>query len=75
MKIVVILWICSALQVKLSEKKIIFIDAQIVEMNMHWYPLQPDNTTEEIYVSVQFPEVKFLDRAPEYTAIVICEKI
>ena len=44
-------------------------------MNMHWYPLQPDNTTEEIYVSVQFPEVKFLDRAPEYTAIVICEKI
>ena len=60
---------------KLSEKKIISIDAQIVEMNMHWYPLQPDNTTEEIYVSVQFPEVKYLDREPEYTAIVICEKI
>merc|ERR1712008_468446 len=30
---------------------------ETVEMNMHWYPLQPDNTTEEIYVSVQFPEV------------------
>ena len=56
-------------------EKIIFIDAQIVEMNMHWYPLQPDNTTEEIYVSVQFPEVKYLDREPEYTATVICEKI
>jgi len=48
---------------------------ETVEMNMHWYPLQPDNTTEEIYVSVQFPEVKYLDREPEYTAIVICEKI
>ena len=44
-------------------------------MNMHWYPLQPDNTTEEIYVTVQFPEVKYLDREPEYTALVICEKI
>ena len=44
-------------------------------MNMHWYPLEPDNTTEEIYTTVQFPEIKYFDRAASYKAVVVCEKI
>lgn len=45
-----------------------------VDMEIDWFPMQPDNSTEEKFVTLQLPEMKFADRDSEFKAMGLCQK-